>query len=70
MRLRRTDLRPKKVDFLSERADCRAERVDVCLLGLISSLIEPDLGLWRDILIDRQTDRCKEIQPCVLCPTL
>ena len=63
-------MRPKTVDFLSERADFRAERVDLGLLGLISSLIEPELGHGRNILIDRQIDRCKEIQPCVLCPTL
>ena len=44
--------------------------------GLISSLKGPDLGLGRDIWIDRWTDRqmdrrknrWKEIHPCVLCP--
>ena len=43
---------PKKVDF-------GTERVDLGFVGLISSLKEPDLGLWRDIWIDRWTDRQK-----------
>ena len=40
---------PKKVDF-------GTERVDLGFVGLISSLKEPDLGLGRDIWIDRWTD--------------
>ena len=46
---KRTDFGPKKVDFGSERADFGPERgdfrYDLGLLGLISGLKEPDLGL-------------------------
>ena len=50
---------PKCTDFMPKKVDFGTERVDLGLLGLISSLKEPDLGLGRDIWIDRWTDRQK-----------
>ena len=81
----RTDFGSKKVDFGSERAnygpergDFGSERVDLGLLGRISGLKEPDLGLrglgGGDVRTDVRTygrtdvrtDGRKEIHPCVL----
>ena len=48
----------------------RSERVDLGLIGLISGLNEPDLGLnglrRGDVRMDGYTDGRKEIHPCVL----
>ena len=53
------DFAPKCTDFMPKKVDFGTERVDLGLFGLISSLKEPDLGLRRDIWIDRWTDRQK-----------
>ena len=54
---KRADFAPKCTDFMPKKVDFGTERVDLGLLGLISSLKEPDLGLGRDIWIERQTYR-------------
>ena len=69
--LKRVDFWPKEADFGSKKAifgpnrgNFRSERVDLGLIGLISGLKQPDLGLSGGG--DVRMDRHKEIHPCVL----
>ena len=58
------DFGSKRANFGPERGDFRSKRVGLGLIGLISSLKEPDLVLSG--LRGGCTDGCKEIHPRVL----
>ena len=61
------DFRSERADFGPKRGDFRSERVDLGLIGLISGLKEPNLGLsGLGGGMYGGTDGRKEIHPCVL----
>ena len=53
------DFGSERVNFEPKRGDFRSERVGLDLIGLISGLKEPDLGLGG---LNRGTYRCMDVQ--------